>query len=85
MLAAASVLLAWSRWSRATSVALIATAGSIAGASGVSLALFWRWTVHTPSTPNLALANALALPIVVACVAAAWWTVTSRRRLTLTG
>lgn len=83
LLAAASVVLAWSYWSKAASVALIGTAGSIAGATGVSVALFWRWTVHTPSTPNLALANALALPIVAACVTAAWWTVTSARRLAL--
>jgi hypothetical protein len=83
MLATVSAVLAWSRWRRAVPVALIATAAAIAGASGVSGALFWRWSVHTPSTPNLALANALALPIVIACVTAAWWTVTSRRRLNL--
>ena len=83
LLAAASVVLAWSRWPRAASLAATATAVTITSAAVASALLFWRWTVHTPGTPNLALANALALPIVVACVAAAWWTLSSRRRLAL--
>ena len=82
-LAATTVLLAWSRWVRAASVAMFVTATAITGASIMSAVLFWRWTVHTPSTPNLALANGLALPIVVTCIAAAWWTLSGRRRLAL--
>lgn len=81
--AAASVVLAWTRRPRAASVAVIATAAAITGAGSVGAMLLWRWTVHTPGTPNLALANALAFPIVVTCVAAASWALSSRRRLTL--
>jgi len=44
LLAAASVVLAWSRRRCAAFAALILTAGAIAGASGVAIALFWRWT-----------------------------------------
>ncbi len=82
-LAMAGVVLAWSRWARAASVAMVATATAITGASVVSVILFWRWTAYTPSTPNLALANALALSIVVICSAATWRTLSSRRRLAL--
>ena len=81
VLAGASAALAWSRWPRLASVSLLATAAAITGAFAVSIALFWRWVEHAPSTPNLALANVLALPILVICVGAAWWTFTSRGRL----
>lgn len=81
VLAAAGGVFAWSRWPRAASVSLIMAAGALVGATGASAGLFWRWTVYTPDTPNLALADTLAFPIVAACVAAAWWALTSRRRL----
>lgn len=83
VLAAVGVALAWSRWRRAASSGLVATAACMVGASVLSVALLWRWVEHTPSTPNLALANALALPVVVACGGAAWQALASRRRLDL--
>lgn len=81
VLAVASTALAWSRWPRTASISLLATAAAITGAFAVSIALFWRWVEHTPSTPNLALANVLALPILVTCIGAARWTFSSRSRL----
>lgn len=83
-LAGASAALAWSRWPRAASVSLLVTAAAITGAFAVSIALFWRWVEHAPSTPNLALSNALALPILTVCIGAAWWTFSSRSRLETT-
>ena len=81
VLAGASAALAWSRWPRLASVSLLATAAAITGAFAVSIALFWRWVEHSPSTPDLALANVLSLPILVICIGVAWWTFTSRGRL----
>jgi hypothetical protein len=81
MLAVAGVVLAWSRWPRMASLALAATAAGMLGASVVSAALFWRWVEYAPATPNVALANVLALPIVACCAGAAWWAFSSRGRL----
>lgn len=80
-LAAVGAALAWSRRPSLASLALATTAVAITGASVMSAILLWRWVEHSPATPNLALATALALPVVAACVAAAWWTGAHRHRL----
>jgi hypothetical protein len=76
-----SAALAWSRWQRAAWMATITCAAAITAATAVSGVLSWRWVEHSPSTPNLALANALALPIVAACALAAVWARARRRDL----
>lgn len=83
VLAAATVGLAWSRWRRLASVGLAASAAAMVSAGALTVVLLWRWTEHTPATPNLALASALALPILATCVGAAWLALRSRRRLAL--
>jgi hypothetical protein len=80
-LAAASAILAWTRWSRLTSLTLLCTAVAVTGSFAVSVALVVRWFSYTPSTPNFALAAPAALGCLAICAAAAWLAHSSRRRL----
>ncbi len=81
VLAAASAVLAWTRWPRATALALVGTTGAIAGSLAVTIALTVRWISIAPSTPNLALAVPLALACLGACICTALWARASRGRL----
>jgi hypothetical protein len=85
VLAAASVALSWTRWIRATAVALTSAAGVLAATVGVSIALTARWVSIEPSTPNFALAAPFAMACLGACVVAALWTRASNRRLLAAG
>lgn len=80
-LAAASTLLAWTRWAHFAAPALVTVSAAIAGSSIVAAALAVRWFAVTPATPNWALAGALAGGCLFACVAAATWTLVHRRLL----
>jgi hypothetical protein len=81
LLAAAAMLLAWTRWFRQTAPVLACATVAITGASAVTAAVAVRWSSLTPATPNWALAAPLALACVVACSAAALWARSSGRRL----
>ena len=80
-LAAASTVLAWTRWSRFAASALIAACSAVAGSTIVAAAFAVRWFEATPMTPNWALAGALAGCCLLACAAAASWTLVHRRLL----
>lgn len=80
-LAMVSIVLAWTRWSRFAAPVLVTVSAAIACSSIVAAALAVRWFAATPSTPNWALAGALAGGCLFACVAAATWTVAHRRLL----
>ena len=80
-LAAASTVLAWTRWSYFAAPVLVTVSAAIAGSSIVAAALAVRWFAATPSTPNWALAGALAGGCLFVCVAAATWTLAHRRLL----
>ncbi len=80
-LAMVSIVLAWTRWSRFAAPVLVTVSAAIAGSSIIAAALAVRWFAATPATPNWALAGALAGGCLVACVAAATWTVAHRRLL----
>jgi len=72
-LAAASAVLAWTRWSRFAAPVLVMSSTVIAGSSAAAAALVVRWFAATSATPNWPLAGALALGCLLACVAAASW------------
>ena len=78
-LAAASAIVAWTRWPRAASVALIAAGAAMLATTAASIALWVRWHEHTLSTPAWATPPALAC--VGAVVLAALWAASARRRL----
>ena len=80
-LAAASAVLAWTRWSHFAAPVLVTVSATIAGSSFVAAALAVRWFEATPATPNWALAGGLAAGCLFACVAAATWTFAHRRLL----
>ena len=82
-LAAASAILAWTRFARLTSFALVCTAVALSGSIAASVALVVRWLSYTGSTPNFALAAPFALACLATCAATAWWALSSRRRLPL--
>jgi hypothetical protein len=80
-LAAVSVVLAWTRWLQLAAHALLATALAITAASAAGSALALRWIQLSPTTPNWALSAAFAALVLCACVLAALWTRSTRRRL----
>jgi hypothetical protein len=80
-LATASAVIAWTRWPRVAAPVLAAASAAIAGSSAVAAALVVRWFAVTPATPNWPLAGALALGCLLACVAAATWSLGHRRLL----
>lgn len=82
-LAAASAILAWTRFARLTSFALICTSLALSGSMAASVALVVRWLSYTGNTPNFALAAPFALACLATCAATAWWALASRRRLPL--
>jgi hypothetical protein len=82
-LAAASAILAWTRWSRLASLTLLCTAAAVTGSFAVSVALVVRWFSYTPSTPNFASAAPAAVGCLAVCAAAAWWALSSRGRLSV--
>jgi hypothetical protein len=84
-LAAASALLAWTRFARLTSFALISTAAALTGSIAASVALVLRWLSYTGNTPNFALAAPFALACLATCAVTAWWALSSRGRLPLVG
>lgn len=81
LLAAAALLLAWTRWFRHTAPVLACATAAIMGATAVTAAVAVRWFSLTPATPAWSLAAPLALACVVACSAAALWARSSGRRL----
>lgn len=80
-LAAASTGLAWTRWSRFAAPTLIAACAAVSGSTIVAAVFAVRWFAATPMTPNWALAGALAGCCLLACGAAATWTLVQRRQL----
>jgi hypothetical protein len=81
-LAAASALVAWTRWSRFVAPALGLVAAAIASAMVVSAVLVARWSVVLDVTPAWPL---LAAPLAIGCLAvcaqAAGWAHSRRCRL----
>jgi hypothetical protein len=81
LLAAAAMLLAWTRWFRHVAPVLAGATVAVTAAAAATAALAARWFSLTPATPNWALAAPLALACVVVCSAAALWARSSARRL----
>jgi hypothetical protein len=82
-LAAASAVLAWTRWSRLSALALLGATLGIAGSIAASTVVVVRWFEATSATPNFALAAPFAAASLTCCLAAAGWARSSRRRLSL--
>jgi hypothetical protein len=81
LLAAAAMMLAWTRWFRHAAPLLACATVAMTGATAVTAAVAARWFSLTSATPAWALAAPLALACVVACSAAALWARSSSRRL----
>lgn len=81
-IATASVVLAWTRWSRFAAPVLGAAFVAIAGSALTAAALVERWFAAAPATPSWPLVGApLAVGCLVACAAAAKWARTRGRVL----
>jgi hypothetical protein len=79
--AAVSAVLAWTRWSSFISRTLGLAIASLTTSIVASAALVVRWFSYTPATPEWGLAAPLAASCLSACVLAALWTRSTRRRL----
>jgi hypothetical protein len=80
--AAASVLLAWTRWARFAAIALRIVPVAIAGSIVASVVLVVRWFSESPlSAWWPLLAAPLATSCLLACVGTAAWVQSRRRRL----
>jgi hypothetical protein len=80
-LAAASVLLAWTRRPRLTALGLLATAIAITAAMAAGSAVALRWIQETPSNPNHFLSAPFAAMTLGICAAAALWVFRRRSEL----
>ncbi len=81
VLATASAVMAWTRWSHLAAPVLVTASVAIAVASAAVAAIGARWVALTPATPNWPLAAGLALGCLLACVTAASWAFAHRRLL----
>jgi hypothetical protein len=84
-LAAVSVVLAWTRWQPLAAHTLLATAVTIAAATAVGSVHAIRWIQLSPTTPNWFVSAVAAAAILAACLLAALWTRSTRRRLLAAG
>lgn len=80
-LAAVSAVLAWTRWSRGTALALLGATVALGGSIVAGAVVIERWFDVTSATPNLALAVPLATVCLSVCAGVALWALSSRQRL----